>query len=307
MLGKPRWMVASLLVTTTLVLGVTGAFVAEQALHIPANRRAVPSENVADSLASATRSRWVPAQVKANDGSVLRGWLFRPAEPSGDAAILLHGVSDTRRGMLGMANLLLQHGYTVLLPDSRGHGGSDGNMITYGLLEADDVHRWADSLFSQPSTRRLYGMGASMGAAILLQALAREPRFSAVVTDCAFADFHQVAYDRLAERLGMQHSTARLLLWPAVEPALLYTRARYGLDLAQASPERAVRQTRVPVLLIHGAEDRRIPPEHSRLLRAANPRYAALWEVPHTGHTGAWGTQPQEFQRRVLAWFAGHR
>ena len=49
-----------------------------------------------------------------------------PARPNGAAAIVLHGVGDTRLGVLGQARFLLDAGYTVLTPDSRGHGASGG-------------------------------------------------------------------------------------------------------------------------------------------------------------------------------------
>ena len=37
--------------------------------------------------------------------------------------------------MVGYAELLLAHGFTVLLPDARAHGASGGSLATYGLLE----------------------------------------------------------------------------------------------------------------------------------------------------------------------------
>ena len=35
--------------------------------------------------------------------------------------------------------MFLEEGYSVLLPDSRGHGTSGGELVTYGLLEKRDV------------------------------------------------------------------------------------------------------------------------------------------------------------------------
>jgi hypothetical protein len=49
--------------------------------------------------------------------------------------------------------------------------------------------------------RNVYGMGESLGAAVLLQALGRERRFSAVVAECPFANFERVAEDRVAQRI----------------------------------------------------------------------------------------------------------
>src|ERR1035441_10386321 len=209
------------------------------------------------------------------------------------------GVADSRLGMMAHAAFLVRAGYTVLAPDCRGHGSSGGDIITYGIREADDVHRWADLLLRRPGIHRLYGIGQSMGASILLESLPREPRFRAVVADCPFATFEEVAYDRLEQR-GMLGTAVS---WPVVQIGFLYTRMRYGLNLRDASPAAAVRFTKVPVLLIHGMKDANIPPRHSRELHALNPATTQLWEVPGADHVASLGAAPQQYQHIVIAWF----
>jgi dipeptidyl aminopeptidase/acylaminoacyl peptidase len=283
-------------------LGTAGAAViaAEGAVHIWT--RPAPDRHYADAVARQSGATWEEARTAASDRTVLEGWIFRPAAPNGGAAILLHGVSDTREGVLGEAHLLLRAGYLVLTPDARGHGVSGGNLITYGVREAGDVHAWADWLLAQRGAERLYGLGESMGAAILLESLARERRFRAVVAESPFADFREVAYDRLAQRTSLPE----VLFAPIVNLGFVYGRVRYGVDLNEASPLAAVRRTTVPVLLIHGTEDRNIPIRHSRELHAANPRATVLWEVPGGHHVDALETAGAEYERRVLAWFAAH-
>lgn len=67
---------------------------------------------------------------------------MRPPIGNGDGVILLHGQAANRANMLGNADLLLRHGYAVLLPDARAHGESGGPIATYGVVEASDVRRW---------------------------------------------------------------------------------------------------------------------------------------------------------------------
>ena len=57
--------------------------------------------------------------------------------------MVLHGIGDSRQGSAGFAPLFLDQGYSVLLPDSRGHGASGGELVTYGLWEKYDVLDWA--------------------------------------------------------------------------------------------------------------------------------------------------------------------
>ena len=56
--------------------------------------------------------------IIAVDGVVLKGWFVHPRQYNGNAVILLHGITDNREGVAGYGELLLEHGYAVLLPDA---------------------------------------------------------------------------------------------------------------------------------------------------------------------------------------------
>ena len=94
-----------------------------------------------------------PIEHRAADGTQLHAWLLRPApeRSNGAGVLLLHGVSDSRIGTLGLAPFLLHAGYTLLLPDARAHGQSTG-LATYGLIERHDVRAWAALLKSRITT-----------------------------------------------------------------------------------------------------------------------------------------------------------
>jgi uncharacterized protein len=187
----------------------------------------------------------------------------------------------------------------------RAHGESGGDLITYGVLEAGDVARWVDWLTGTENCERVYGLGESLGAGILLQSLSIESRFRAVIAECPYASLEEVGRDRVAQLLPIPLALGSVVDIPFIEAAFLYVRLRYGIDARQARPVEAVRNTRTPILLIHGVDDAKTPVRHSREIAAQNPRIA-LWEVPRAGHTAAWSTEPGEFPRRVLGWFASH-
>ena len=239
------------------------------------------------------------AGISAKDDARLRAWYFQPQTPNGGAVIVLHGIAASREQNVAMARLLLPLGYSVLTPDLRGHGESDGIAI-YGVLEAEDIHRWADWLFRTGHVARLYGIGASLGGSVLLQSLDFEPRFRAVIAESAYSDFPSIARERIAR---MMPAGFKWLAQPVVFSGLLWTRWRYKIDLREASPIAAVGRTRVPILLIHGLADDRTSPGHSRRLAAINPR-SRLWLVPGAGHTAAWSTAPDAFEYRITRWFS---
>ncbi len=287
---------------------ILAVFIGELAFHIgrftPHPRR-VP---VVERQIAAVRFGAVlqDVSITASDGVRLQASFARPANANGDAVILLHGLGDNRLGMMGYAGLFLSHGYAVLVPDSRAHGTSGGTFPSYGIKEADDVNRWFNWLKGYQDPNCVFGMGESMGAAILLQSVRRTP-FCAVVAESPFANLRQVAYVRLGEFFHTGTWVGETVLRPAVELAFLYAKLAHGVYLANASPERAVVGSRVPILLIHGLADQNIPAHQSELIRAHNPTDITLWEVPHAGHCRAAKTNPAEFTARVLGWFASHR
>src|SRR5215467_961079 len=154
-----------------------GIGLGEIALH-PASRPIGQSEERNAELAAQQNSvEFRDVDLVAQDGTFLRAWFMRPQSSNGNVVILLHGVSDNRLGMYGYGRWLLQNHYSVLLPDARHHGNS-GGLTTYGVTEANDIHRWVDWIETNEHPRCVYGLGESMGAAELLESLAQEPRFA---------------------------------------------------------------------------------------------------------------------------------
>jgi alpha-beta hydrolase superfamily lysophospholipase len=292
MARRSKWIAwsAVLAVLALFVCGLAGVVLCEAALH-PARRPVAPTRDAST------------VQVTAQDGIDLRAWLFRPDRSNGDAVLILHGIADSRGSQLGLARMFLAHGYLVLAPDSRAHGESGGDLATYGLLEADDVHRWVSWLDEQGHPLRVFGLGESLGGAVLIQSLAVEHRLNAIVADSAYSSFERIAQDRVAERLPFPLKIGRILAEPPIWAGFLYARLRYGLDFRKASPEAVIAQSSTPVLLIHGLYDRMTPPEHSEILAARNRRDVTLWLVPGAGHTGAYSVEPVEFERRVLDFY----
>lgn len=282
---------------------VAGIYLADGTLHPP--RRPITDEDVAAVRNSlhAVNADLTDVSITTPDGVRLEGWIIKPQLATGNAAVLLHGLGDNRLGMIGYAKLLLAHGYSVLLPDARAHGSSGGQLATYGLLERNDIHQWIDLLETQAHPQCIYGLGESMGAAELLQSLDTHPKLCAVAAESPFANFREIAYDRMGQPFHTGPWLGRTLLRPVVEVAFLRARWKYGLDMRRISPEQSVSHSSVPALLIHGQADGNIPVRHSRLIHARDPR-TILWEVPNADHCGAFNAAPKEFEHRLLDWFS---
>src|ERR1043166_91186 len=111
----------------------------------------IPATSEVDDLCHVTGASWSAVSITAADGVTLRAWLVQPDHPNGKAAVLVHNLKGTRLRVLPIAVGLLRRGFTCLLPDSRGHGASGGELITLGALEKYDVAEWVRLLRRDPA------------------------------------------------------------------------------------------------------------------------------------------------------------
>lgn len=287
---------SALVVVIPILAGLAGRAVGPAALH-PANLNPKRTEQTAAMLGrtGATKEDF---SIVAQDGTTLRGWKLRPPAPNGDWILAFHGVSDNRTGVLAHAELLLRHGYTVAMMDSRAHGESGGAMATYGWKERYDTVAVTDALFSQEKVHHLGALGVSMGAAIALQSAAVEPRIEAVIAEDPFANLREVSYDyaglHFSPLLGMT------LFRPATIYGLRAMAAAGGFSPGDVSPVKAVAARPFPVLLICGTRDVTIPCRHAREIYQAARGPKELWAVEGATHAAALGHAPAEYEDRAI-------
>ena len=289
----------ALIVLSPGFAALAGKFIGPGILH-PANLNPQRLEQTAQMLerTSATKEDF---SVRAPDGVELRGWKIRPPSPNGDWVLLFHGMSDNRSGVLGHAEFLLRHGYSVVMMDARAHGKSGGSMATYGWKERYDTVAITDALYSTERVRHLFALGVSMGASIALQSAAVEPRIEAVVAEDSFANLREVSYDYAG--LDVSPRLGKTLFRPAVMFAMRSVRKEGGFDPEDVSPEKAVTERPFPILLICGTRDHRIPCRHAERIYDAARGPKQLWIVDGAGHAAALGYAPAEYERRVITFF----
>jgi fermentation-respiration switch protein FrsA (DUF1100 family) len=298
-----RWLVRALL-GYLLASVLAGVVLGEFALRRGRRPHADGAQERAAALAAAHGATLQPVRIAAADGVALEAWLFTTGRPSRGTVIVAHGAGGWRDHGTAYASFLLDAGFDVLTPDARGHGDS-GGIATYGIKEADDVRRWATWARGRPPGGCVYAVGSSMGAAHVLLAEAGAPTFCAIVTDAAFATFFDAGLDRVARYLGLGEA-GRWVGRPAAWLGLAYVRLQYGVDLLDADPAAAIGRIRTPILLIHGTADLNTPSYHAAALARAQPA-ATLWLVRGAGHTASWRAEPEQFPRRIVAFFAAGR
>ena len=235
----------------------------------------------------------------AADGTELRGWLIPAGGAAKGVVICCHGVDSSRLAFLRPAEMLHQAGYAVLLFDFRARGESGGERCTLGYRETEDLLAAVAFVQSRPDCRALpIGvLGESMGGAVALMGTARSPAIRCAVAESPFARLDHAIDNHFREKLG---GAGPILGVPTrwIGERLL------GKNAAEVAPVGEIsRIAPRPVLLIADADDRLCPPSETTLLFAAAGQPKELWAVPNAGHIGAKTAQPDEYERRVTAFF----
>jgi alpha-beta hydrolase superfamily lysophospholipase len=212
-------------------------------------------------------------EIRGEGGVRLAGWSLRGREPRRGTVIYLHGSGDNRTSGLYLAERYTARGFDVLLYDSRAHGESEGDACTYGYFEKEDLRRAIDGVEVRP----VWIIGTSLGAAVALQAAAIDSRIAGVVAVAAFSDLRTVASER-APRFASRRN---------IEDSFRLAESLAHFRVDDVSPQRAARDIRVPVLVIHGQDDRETPPDHSRRIFDALGGPKRLILVPGAGHNDA--------------------
>lgn len=297
--------VAATAVATYAIVSTTmGVVFVEHTLHLPREDKLGES-----SFRSAAIDQGIAcledASITAQDGVRLFGWYVRPMNDNGSVVILLHGAGHDRVRVEKQSLALLKHGYRVLMPDSRGQGHSEGCLTTFGVKESDDVQRWVSWLQKHDSPKCTYGYGQSMGALILLRSLAVEKRFCAVVADSCPISLVEAGYDLIGRAVRLGSWLGRSFGRVAMESAILYSRLRYGVDLTDACAETGLLRSAIPVLLVQGTVDQKVPLRHVGHLSSCTCM-AEVWYVSGVGHSAAIDAANSEYELRLVSWFGCH-
>lgn len=290
-----------LLLAPPLIAAVMGWLVAPSFLH--PIRRPLTTDLIqqADASFAQIGVHRETFDVRAPDGASLRGWKVRAANPNGSWVLLFHGVADNRMGVLEHALMLLRAGYSVTMMDVRVHGESGGQLATYGWLERSDARAVLDALVTSEHPRHIFALGESMGAGIALQFAGADPRIEAVVAESPFASLREASYDYAG--LQQYPLLGKTLFAPGAWVMLARGQSIAGFPVAEVSPQRSVQARPFPVLLICDGDDNVLPCRHAKHIYRAALGPKSLWIVPGAFHTGALGTQPEEFKNRVLGFF----
>ncbi len=234
--------------------------------------------------------------VQSKDGLCLRGDLYRHPNARG-TALLLPGWTDVKEYLFAETKLLYDCGLHVLAVDERAHGSSEGEFTTFGAKESEDAWQWIAWLKEQ-GFEKLMVMGRSMGAATAMLTAAMDTGHTLLcaIEDSGFTSMRD-------EMTYFVRSRARWV------PPFLYTllslmsapiiRRKAGFGVSEASPVDRLPACGVPMLFIHGEEDRFVPFDMMADLVKAHPGPKESMSVPGATHVNSLLTDTPGYRKKV--------
>lgn len=234
--------------------------------------------------------------LTAPDGARLCGRVLVPEHPNGRTMLLCHGARSSGIGEYRfMAPYLYKNGYTLVIPDHRGCGESDGKYMGYGTHESKDTFLWLRYAKERFPENSIFLLGISMGAATVLMMSnhLEDAAVKGVIADCPYTS----AWDEFSYQM---HTSFHLPDFPILHICDLYCRALCGYAFKAASPLESVKCAKKPILFIHGAADDFVPTFMQDILFDACPTEKEKLTVEGAVHARSYYTNPTLYNQTLL-------
>lgn len=235
-------------------------------------------------------------RITSYDGYVIPVQFLKNPTPTSKYMLITHGHTDNHYGMLKYTKMYLDFGFNVILYDLRAHGENVKTICTFSIREAKDLDIIIKDCRERYPDMSVFGIhGESLGSATSIAVLKYKPEIDFVVADCGFAEIIPVMQGGLR---GMH-----LPGW-MVYPASACSKIIYGYSFRDMRPIDSLKDNKVPILFIHGANDTYILPSHASKMHEATGGYSEVHFIEGAEHAGSVLTDPEGY-RKIVGDFLG--
>ncbi|MDR3344333.1 MAG: lysophospholipase [Oscillospiraceae bacterium] len=197
-----------------------------------------------------------PAQwtLQSRDGLQLNGWYFENPEPSHSYVIYCHGHGMKGSDFFIFTQSFAEQGFSVLFPDARAHGESEGRYRGMGWLDTQDLIDWAGLIIERDPQAEIMLAGISMGGNTVLNAAGETlpPQVKCIVSDCPFTSVSD-------EIEAVLHDMFKIPVGGLTKSVGKIVQKKAGFSITEASTLEQVKKATLPLLIFHGEEDDFVP------------------------------------------------
>ncbi len=212
-------------------------------------------------------------------------------------AVVVHGYENSASGMSEYAKMFFSKGFNVLVVDNEYHGESEGNHISMGIHDSINVLNWTKEIVKQDSDAEIVLFGLSMGASTVM--LASDPQLNpqdnikVIVEDCGFTSMDDIFTYQLKKDYGLP----RL---PIILSVDIYNYLKNDYRFNERTPLKAVSNTKIPMLFIHGDEDDYVPFDMLEQLYEAHQGEKDIYIVEGAEHANSIDIAYTQYEQRIF-------
>jgi len=238
-------------------------------------------------------------EIRSHDGLTLRAtYIPNPDNPHAKRVFL--GIHSYYRNGLDeyapYADFYFSRGFSLLLPDNRAHGASDGHVMGFGWGDRRDIVSWEKEAVKRLGEDiEILMHGISMGSAAVISASGETdlPRqIVGMVADCGYTS-------ALAEYACQTRAFAHVPPYPILWFLSVVCKLRAGWFLSENAPIKQIAKTKIPVLLIHGTADTFVPTRFAHEFYEACQSDKELLLVPDATHAVCHLLQPEMVEEAI--------
>ncbi len=252
-----------------------------------------------DALAAEAKLEKMPLEkitLTAPGGERLRGHILLPEKPNGRLVIACHGARSHGLGEFCFtAPFLYENGYTVVMPEHRGCGRSDGKFMGYGTHESKDTFIWLNYAQRRFPDYDIFLLGVSMGAATVLMMSDKleNTAVRGVIADCSYTS----AWNEFSYHLK---KSFKMPEFPLLYICDFYCKCIAHYSFKDASPINAVKNAARPILFIHGKSDDFVPFYMEKELYNACCAPKEMLAVDGAVHARSFYTNPSLYGKTII-------
>lgn len=212
--------------------------------------------------------------LKTKRGLNLQCSHWEPVERASDripVVIYMHGNSSARVEVLPQLSYLLSLGIAVFSFDFAGSGKSDGEYVTLGYYEREDLMCVIAHLRATNVVSTIALWGRSMGAATSLMHGYRDPSIACMILDSPFSDLSTLAEEMVEKGREQGITIPGFVVSIALRMIRTSVKKQAGVDIRHISPITHADKCFIPALFVAGEHDDFINKRHSQEIHA---RYA---------------------------------
>ena len=220
-----------------------------------------------------------------SDNIKIKGWLIISEKANG-TVIIGHGYPFDKGNILPVAKFLYPD-YNLLYYDHRYFGESSGSISTAGMKEKNDVKAALDFVNNKFGKKPVALYGFSLSASAMLMS---DTDVDAIISDSAYAN--------LENMIKHIYSIFGPFKYPFIQLTNMFSMLFFKIHPKNVSPASAVKDMKIPILVMHGDKDSQIPVENAYLLKENNS-HIELWIIKGADHGQAYALHPEEYKKRV--------